>query len=78
MTINNNSIDRITLEDRLHNLYSLPNIIRGIKSTTMGWTRHVARIEETYNAYKRLLVKPEGKWLLGIPKEVNINVDLEE
>jgi hypothetical protein len=28
----------------LHNLYSLPNIIRMIKSRRMRWTGHVARM----------------------------------
>jgi hypothetical protein len=29
----------------LHNLYSLPNIIRVAKSGRMEWSRHVARVK---------------------------------
>jgi hypothetical protein len=32
--------------DELHNLYSLPNIIRMTKSRRMTWAKHVARIGE--------------------------------
>jgi hypothetical protein len=30
--------------EELHNLYSLPSIIKMIKSMRMGWARHVARM----------------------------------
>jgi hypothetical protein len=36
--------------EKLHNLYSSPNIIRMIKSRRMRWTGHVARMGETRNA----------------------------
>jgi hypothetical protein len=39
----------------LHDLYSLPSIIRIIKSRRMRWAGHVARIGEKRNAH-RLLV----------------------
>jgi hypothetical protein len=42
----------------LHNLYSSPNIIRMIKSRTMRWVGHVARMEEKRNAYRMLVGKP--------------------
>jgi hypothetical protein len=32
--------------DELHNLYSSPKIVRGIKSRQMRWAGHVARMEE--------------------------------
>jgi hypothetical protein len=32
--------------DKLHNLYSSPNIVRVIKSRRMRWAGHVARMEE--------------------------------
>jgi hypothetical protein len=32
--------------EELHNVYSLPNIIRMIKSRRMKWTGHVARMGE--------------------------------
>jgi hypothetical protein len=44
----------------LHNLYSSPSIIRIIKSRSMRWTGHVARIMEKRTVY-RLLVEKTGK-----------------
>jgi hypothetical protein len=32
--------------EELHNLYSLPNIVRVINSRRMRWAGHVARMEE--------------------------------
>jgi hypothetical protein len=46
--------------EELHNLYSSPNI-RMIKARRMRWAGHVTRIGEMRNAYKILIVKPEGK-----------------
>jgi hypothetical protein len=51
--------------EELHNLYSLPNIIRMIKSRRMRWAGHVARMGERRNAYMILVGKPEGKRPLG-------------
>jgi hypothetical protein len=51
--------------DELHSFYSSPNIIRMIKSRRMRWARHVARMREKRNAYRILVVKPEGKRPLG-------------
>jgi hypothetical protein len=51
--------------EELRNLYSLPNIIRMIKSKRMRWAGHVARMGETRNAYRLLVGKPEGKRPLG-------------
>jgi hypothetical protein len=45
----------------LHNLYSLPDIIRQIKSRRMRWTGHVARMIEGRNVYRVLMGKPEGQ-----------------
>jgi hypothetical protein len=42
-------------------LYSSPNIIRMIKSRSMRWAGHVARMGETRNAYRILVGKPEGR-----------------
>jgi hypothetical protein len=38
-----------------------------IKSRRMRWTEHVARIGEKRNAYRILVLKPEGKRRLGRP-----------
>jgi hypothetical protein len=43
--------------EELHNLYSLPSIIRVIKSRTMRWAWQVARMGEKRNAYKILVGK---------------------
>jgi hypothetical protein len=49
----------------LHDLYSSPSIIRIIKSRTMRWTGHVARMGKKRNVYRLLVGKPEGKRPLG-------------
>jgi hypothetical protein len=67
--------------EKLHNLYSLPNIIRIIKSRRMRWAGHVARMGEPRNAYRILVGKPEGKRPLGRPERKwvdNIKMDLRE
>jgi hypothetical protein len=38
--------------EELHNLYSLPNIIRMIKSRSMRCAGHVASVREMRNTYK--------------------------
>jgi hypothetical protein len=66
--------DEVTREWRklhnkeLHDLYSLPSIIRIIKSRRMRWAGHVARMGEKRNAYRLLVGKPEGKRPLGSPR----------
>ncbi|KAJ4451867.1 hypothetical protein ANN_03345 [Periplaneta americana] len=65
----------------LHALYSSPDIIRNIKSRRLRWGRHVARMDESRNAYRVLVGRPEGKRPLGRPKrrwEDNIKMDLRE
>jgi hypothetical protein len=64
--------------EELHNLYDSPNIIRVIKSMRMRCTEHVARIEETSNAYNILVGKPEGKRPLRRPRRrwEDIKMDL--
>jgi hypothetical protein len=54
--------------EEFHNLYASPNIIRVIRSRTMRWTVHVARLEVMRNAYSILVGKPEGKRPLGRPR----------
>jgi hypothetical protein len=56
-------------------MYSSPNIIRVIKSRTMRWAGHVARMGEGRGAYRILVGRPEGRrrrW------EDNIKMDLQE
>ncbi|KAJ4444135.1 hypothetical protein ANN_05924 [Periplaneta americana] len=65
----------------LHALYSSPDIIRNIKSRRLRWAGHVARMDESRNAYRVLVGRPEGKRLLGRPRrrwEDNIKMNLRE
>jgi hypothetical protein len=67
--------------DKLHSLYSSPNIVRVIKSRRMRWTGHVARMGEGRGVYRVLVGRPEGKRPLGRPRhrwEDNIKMDLRE
>jgi hypothetical protein len=47
--------------EKLHNLYYSPNIIRVIKSRWMIWAVHVPLTEEMKNAYKMFIEVLEGK-----------------
>jgi hypothetical protein len=67
--------------DKLHNLYSSPNIVRVIKSRRMRWAGHVARMGEGRCVYRVLVGRPEGKRPLGRPRrmwEDNIKIHLRE
>jgi hypothetical protein len=75
--------DEVTSEWRklhnkeIHDLYSSPSIIRIIKSRSMRWTGHIARMEVKRNVYKLLV----GKRPLGIPRcrwVDNIRINLGE
>ena len=79
--------DEVTGEWRkLHNvelsdLYSLPNIVRVVKSRRMRWAGHVARVGEGRGVHRVLVGKREGKRPLGRPRrrwESNIKMDLQE
>ena len=65
--------DEVTGEwKKLHNedlsdLYSLPNIVRVVKSRRMRWAGHVARMEEGRGVHRVLVGKPEGKDHWGEP-----------
>ena len=61
-------------------MYSSPNIIRKFKSR-LRWAGLVARMEQSRNAYRDLVGKPEGKRPLGRSRhrwEDNIKMDLRE
>src|SRR5215813_302754 len=66
--------------EELSDLYSLPNIVRAVKSRRMRWAGHVARMGEDRVVNRVLVGKPEGKRPLGRPRrrwEDNIKVDLQ-
>jgi hypothetical protein len=46
--------------EELRGLHSSPSIIRIIKSKSMRWAMHVARIGEKRTTYRILVGKPEG------------------
>ena len=66
--------DEVTGEwKKLHNedlsdLYSLPNIVRVVKSRRMRWAGHVARMGKGRGVHRVLVGKPEGKRPLGRPR----------
>jgi hypothetical protein len=65
--------------EKLHNLYSSPSVIRMVKSRRMRWAWHVARMGEKRNEYRILVGKPEGKRPLRKPRRRwvdNIKMDL--
>ena len=79
--------DEVTGEWRkLHNeehsdLYSLPNIVRVVKSRRMRWAGHVVRMGDGRVVHRVLIGKPEGKRPLGRPRrrwEDNIKIDFQE
>ena len=53
--------------EKLHNLYRSPNIIRVIISRRLRWVEHIARIEEGRSAFNILTGKSTGKRRLGRP-----------
>ena len=64
----------------MHGFFS-PNIIRSLKSRRLRWAGHVARMEQSRNAHRVLVRKPEGKKPLGWPRcrwEDNIKMGLRE
>ena len=67
--------------EELSDLYSLPSIVRVVKSRRMRWAGHVARMGEDRGVHRVLVGKPEGKRPLGRPRrrwEDNIKMDLQE
>jgi hypothetical protein len=67
--------------EQLNDLYSLPNIVRVVKSRRMRWAGQVARMGEGRGVHRVMVGKPEGKRPLGRPRrrwEGNIKRDLQE
>ena len=67
--------------EELSDLYSLPNIVRVVKSRRVRWAGHVARMAEGRGVHRVLVGKSEGKRPLGRPRrrwEDNITMDLKE
>jgi len=67
--------------EELRDLYSLPNIVRMVKSRRMRWAGHVARIGEGRRVHRILVGKHEGKRPLGRPRlrwEDNIKMTRRE
>jgi hypothetical protein len=65
-------------KEELRDLYSLPNIVRVVKSRRMRWAGHVACMGEGRGVHRVLVGKPEGKRPLGRPRrrcEDNIKMD---
>ena len=68
------------IREEIRNLYSLPNIVRVVKSRRMRWAGHVACMGEGRGVHRVLVGKPEGKRPLGRPRrrwEDNIKMDLQ-
>jgi len=53
--------------EKLNNLYFLPNIVRVIKLRRMRWVEHVVHMGESRDVYRALVGKPEEKRPLGRP-----------
>jgi len=67
--------------EELSNLYSLPYIVRVVKSRRMRLAEHVARMGKGRGVYRVLVEKPEGRRPLGRPRrrwDDNIKMDLQE
>jgi len=67
--------------EELGDMYSSPNVVRGIKASRMRWAGNVARMGERRGVYRVLVGRPEGKRPLGRSRrrwEDNIKMDLRE
>jgi hypothetical protein len=67
--------------EELNDLYSLPNIVRVVKSRRMRWAEHVERMGANRGVHRVLVGKPEEKSPLGRPRhrwENNIKMDLQK
>jgi hypothetical protein len=67
--------------EELNDLYSVPTIVRVVKSRRMRWAGHVARMGEERGVHRVLVGKHEGKRPLGRPRrrlEDNIRIDVQK
>jgi hypothetical protein len=67
--------------EQLNDPYSLPNIVRVVKSNRMRLAGHIARMWEERVVHRVLVGKPEGKRPLEEPRrrwEDNIKIELQE
>jgi hypothetical protein len=67
--------------EELKDLYSLPNIVRVVKSRRMGLAGHVAHMGEDRGVHRVLVGRPERKRPFGRRRrrwEDNIKMDLQE
>jgi hypothetical protein len=67
--------------EELNDVYSLPNIVRVVKSGRMRWMWYVACMGKERGVHRVLVGKPEGKRPLGKPGrrwEDNITMELQE
>jgi hypothetical protein len=65
--------------EELNDLYSLPNIVRVVKSRRMRWAGHVACMGVDRGVHRVLVGKSEGKRPLRRPRrrwEDNIKMDI--
>ena len=53
--------------EELSDLYSLPNIVRVVKSRRMRWAGHVVRMVDGRGVHRVLIGKPEGRDHWGDP-----------
>jgi hypothetical protein len=67
--------------DKLHSLYSSPNIVRVIKSRRVRWAGHVVRMGDGRGFCRVLVGRPKGKRPLARPRRRwgnKVKVDLRE
>jgi len=81
LVVRNTQFISLFIYEELSDLYSLPNIVRVVKSRRKRWAEHVARMGQGRGVCRVLVGKPEGKRPLGRPGrrwEDNIKMDLQE
>ena len=65
--------------EKLHNLFHSPNIVREIKAKRLRWAGHLGRMGEGRNVFKILTGEPTGRNPLWRTKsKFNIRIDLKE